>query len=90
MKDFDVNLDWIIVNRQFRVNDLNNIMPADNYGYLNLGMRYEKSNYKIYLKAQNITNEEYITFQSSDGSTPSAGENPAPPVNFVAGVECKF
>lgn len=90
LKGLTTSFDWVIVSRQFRVNDFNNIMPADNYGYLNLGAQYEKADYNIYLKVQNLTNEEYITFQSSNGTTVAGGENPAPPVNFVAGIEYKF
>jgi outer membrane receptor protein involved in Fe transport len=39
----------------------------------------------------NLTNEEYTTYQSSNGTNNAgAGEAPMPPISFLAGVEAKF
>ncbi|MBI4323159.1 MAG: TonB-dependent receptor [Candidatus Omnitrophica bacterium] len=95
-----LDLDWELVNDFFRINDFNNILPADNYGVLNLTLQYELPEAltqgrgpatKAFLKIQNLTNEEYAAFQSSNGSNSSgAGENPAPPIGFFGGLTVKF
>ena len=85
-----VALDWQLVSTQFRINDLNNQLPADNYGALNLHVRYDRDWYSVYLTVNNITGEEYGVFQSSTGSAIGTGENPAPPTNCILGVALRF
>ncbi len=111
-KGFWVDLDWEIVNDFYRINDVrNDLGKADNFGVLNLIFQYEVPHPKkanalwptttAFLRINNITNEEYSGFQSSDGGsaiadgTPNnsrddATETPAPPINFVGGVTIKF
>ena len=90
LRGLRVGLDWQLVSTQFRINDLFNQFPADNYGVLNVTARYDQSWYSMYLTINNITNEEYGTFQSSAGTAIGTGENPAPPTNWVAGVALRF
>ena len=78
------------MSTQFRINDLYNQLPADNYGTLNVQLRYDQPHYSVYVKVNNITGEEYGTFQSSAGSAVSTGENPMPPTNWVAGMTLRF
>ena len=84
------SLDWLLVQDLFRINDFNNTLPADNYGVLNLGLRWEHENTSVYFTIENVTNEEYTSFQSSNGVTVSTGENPSPPITFRGGVKVRF
>ena len=96
-----VDLDWTIVSGAVRFNDLDNqVSGADNYGVLNLLCRYELPRPRraglwpemtAYVKIENITNEEYGTYQSSNGLTlAGAGEAPMPPTTFLGGVTVAF
>ncbi len=96
-----VNLDWRVVSDYLRINDLNNVLPrGDAFGVLDLLIEYELPAVvsrpwwptgRLYLKILNLTNEEYVEFQSSNGATlGGAGEYPAPSTTFVGGVTISF
>ncbi|MBI3087510.1 MAG: TonB-dependent receptor [Candidatus Omnitrophica bacterium] len=88
---FWVNLDWQLVQDFYRINDFNNILPSDNYGVLNLGVRYAWRNLRAFATITNLTNEEYTAFQSSNASNMNgAGENPAPSTGLIVGVTVTF
>jgi outer membrane receptor protein involved in Fe transport len=74
----------------FRINDFTNVLPGDNYGVLNLGVRFEYDACTVYATVENATNEEYTSFQSSNGVTVSTGDNPAPPMTVLVGVRITF
>ncbi len=92
VKGFWIDLEWQLVNDFYRINDFSNILPkADNYGVLNLKLEYENPTVRMFLKIENLTNEEYVSFQSSNASNLlGAGESPSPPTTFVGGVTLKF
>ena len=92
-----LDLDWTLVQDAVRFNDLSNrLRRADNYGVLNLLCRYELPRPRhgtawpvmtAYLKVENLTNEEYVTYQSSNGvDLTGAGEAPMPPTTFLGGI----
>jgi len=83
-------LDWLLVNDFFRINDFNNVTPGDNYGVLTVGARYVHKHVTVYFRIENVTNEEYTSFQSSNGVMITTGENPAPPRSFIGGVTVRF
>ncbi len=83
-------LDWELIQDFFRINDFNNRLPGDNYGVLDLGVRLAYDWGSVYLKIQNATNEEYTSFQSSNGTVISTGENPSPPRSFLIGLTVQF
>ncbi len=95
-----IDPDWTVDNDFYRINDmLNRLGKADNYGVLNLLLQYELTHpadahlpsMQGYLKIENITNEEYVTFQSSNGSNLNgAGESPMPPTTFSGGLTIRF
>jgi len=96
-----INLDWEFVSDFFRVNDLSNsLSKAKPYGVLNLVITYDVPARLVargcpattaFLKIANITNEEYVTFQSSNGSNLNgAGQYPMPPTTFTGGVSVQF
>ncbi len=85
-----LTLDWLLVQDAFRINDFNNVLPADNYGVLSLGGRLEHEHFTAYFRIENVTNEEYTTFQSSTGVAVSTGENPAPPLTVLGGITVTF
>lgn len=85
-----VTMDWLLVQDVFRVNDFRNILPGDNYGVLNLGLRFEYETFRVYFTVTNVTNEEYTSFQSSNGSAITTGENPSPPIAFLGGITITF
>ena len=47
-------------------------------------------NFTVYFKVENAANQEYTTFQSSNGVTTTTGENPAPPTSWLGGITVKF
>lgn len=95
-QSFWVNLDWQLVHDFFRINDFNNILPGDNYGVLNLTFQYERpfprANTRWFLTIRNLTNEEYVSFQTSNATNAvtGAGENPMPPIHVVCGMTIEF
>lgn len=109
LRGFWVDLDWEAVNDFYRVNDVrNDLGKADNFGVLNLVCQYEVPRPKqarplwptitAFFRINNLTNEEYSGFQTSDGGTAAdlggnaddATEAPAPPINFLGGISMKF
>ena len=85
----------------FRINDLNNRLGrADDYGIVNLVLDYTVPEAWVakgypelsaFLRVENLTNEEYVTFHSSNGSNLNgAGEYPMPPTNVLLGARMKF
>jgi iron complex outermembrane receptor protein len=96
-----IDLDWRLVHDFFRVNDMNNVLGgADNYGVLDLLVRYDLPTRRrarggpawgAYLKVLNLTNEEYVTFASSNGTNLlGAGEAPMPPLSILVGATLSF
>ena len=94
-----IDLDWRLVHDARRINDLTNTLGgADNYGVLNLRTSYDFPTRvggwpsgQVYLRIENVTNEEYVAFQSSNGSNLNgAGENPMPPIGVTTGVTIRF
>lgn len=101
LKNLWVDLSWLLVHDFFRVNDLNNALGgADNYGVLNLLARYDVPRLRsesywpetsVYFRIENLTNEEYSAYQSSNAiNVTGRGEAPAPPMGFYGGVDMKF
>jgi len=94
-----VDLDWRLVHDMVRVNDFNNLLgQADNYGVLNLVVQYDLPRRgarwpttSLYARIDNLTNEEYVTYQASNGADlTGAGEAPMPPTTFTGGVTVRF
>ncbi len=88
--NFSCSLDWLLVHDFFRVNDFNNTLPGDNYGVFTLGAKFTREHVTVHLKIENVTNEEYTSFQSSNGVITTTGENPAPPITVLGGVTVRF
>ena len=82
--------DWLLVQGFFRINDFGNAMPGHDYGVLNVGVRYALQHATAYVTIANVMNTEYTSFQSSDGSFITTGENPAPPFSVLGGVTYRF
>ncbi len=102
-RGFWVDLDWAVVNDFYRVNDIrNDLGKADNFGVLNLLCQYELPRpdkasalwprTTAFLRVDNITNEEFSVFQSSNGRNliTGAGEAPSPPTTVTAGLTVVF
>lgn len=102
LKGLWIDLDWEVINDFYRTNDIrNDLGKADNYGVLNALCSYELPRPEratalwpkttAYLRIDNITNEEYAAYQSSNGTTTTgAGEAPALPRTFFGGVRLEF
>lgn len=95
------NLDWQLLHDYVRINDVANTLPrGDNFGVLNLTLYYDflkasagsdQPEASAFLKFINLTSEEYVSFQASNGSTlTGAGENPMPPLQVVTGMLVDF
>jgi len=85
-----LSANWLLSHDGFRINDFTNSFESDNYGTLDLGLRYAWRNLTAFFTIENVTDEEYTTFQSSSGTSVSTGENPAPPRGYVTGVTVSF
>ncbi len=96
-----IDLNWRLVHDFFRVNDMENKLGgADNYGVLQLVAQYELPkltswrhgpDVTAYFKIDNLTHEEYSSYESSNGSNlTGAGEAPMPLISFIGGVQVKF
>jgi outer membrane receptor protein involved in Fe transport len=84
------SLDWHVRQDAYRINDFRETLKAQNYGTLDLTWRYTYKNVSAFFKVENLTNEEYTTFQSSTGTVVATGENPAPPRGYLGGVTFSF
>lgn len=96
-----IDLDWRLVHDLVRINDFNNILPlADNYGVVNFVAQYDVPkrvvgrqgpDLNVYVRVDNLTNEEYVTYQSSNSSNLlGAGEAPMPPIGVFGGVRIRY
>ena len=96
-----IDLDWRLVQDLVRINDFDNLLPAaDNYGVLNLVAQYDVPrrllgeqgpSATVYCRIENLTNEEYATYQSSNSANLlGAGEAPMPPIGFFGGVRVEW
>ncbi len=94
-----VDLNWRLVHDAVRINDMDNILGgADNYGVVDLLAQYtlparpHRPETSVYLRIENLTNEEYVTYQSSNSVNlfTGAGEAPMPPIAFTGGVVVRF
>ena len=101
LKGLWLDLDWEVINDFYRNNDIrNDLGKADNYGVLNVLCSYELPRPEsasalwpkttAYLRIDNITNEEYAAYQSSNGTSIAAGEAPSLPRTFFGGVRLEF
>ncbi len=92
MKNVWVDFDWQSVNDFYRINDVGNVLPKGrNYNVVNANLTYHISNIDVFVKFENILDEEYSSFASSNGlTTLGAGENPMPPFGVKGGLTVKF
>jgi iron complex outermembrane receptor protein len=82
--------DWTLINDFFRINDFANALPGDNYGLMDVGVRFTYRDTTVFFTIENVTDEEYTSFQSSNGTTVATGENPAPPRAYLTGITWQF
>lgn len=97
-----VDLSWRVVGRAVRFNDFDNILEhARSYGVVDLLVQYDVPRRWLgsrgpeataYLRIDNLTSEEYSSYQSSNSVSlvTGAGEAPMPPIGFTGGVRVRF
>ncbi len=97
-----VDVNWRVVGRAVRFNDFDNILDkARSYGVVDLVAQYDVPQRWLggprgpeataYLRIDNLTSEEYSSYQSSNSvSLAGAGEAPMPPIGFTGGVSVRF
>ncbi len=90
INNLELWMNWELIADFFRINDFANRLPGDNYGVLDVGIRYTYRWATTYITVENATDEEYTRFQSSNGTLISTGENPMPPRTYLAGVRVSF
>ncbi len=74
---------------QFPLNDFNNIFPVNDYWTTAAKLSCRQGKWEWYLKGQNLLDEAYSTFMTSDGVT-LFNFNPAPGRNFELGCRLEF
>ena len=82
---FDFGIDWLGVNKQFALNDFNNIFPVGSYNVFNSKLSFKRGDFNAYLSARNLFNEKYSSFVTSNG-VDVIGYNPAPERSYIIGV----
>ncbi len=79
--------DYLWVDTQFRINNFTNTLPGAAYGVTNATLRYRRPSHEVFLTVQNLLDKQYSSFQSSNGTAISTGENPAPPRTWLLGAK---
>ena len=96
-----MDLDWLVVDDFFRINDVQNKLGKElGYNVLNLIVQYSVPHtgawhtwpaMDAYVKFENLTNQHYNAFTSSNGKTLlGAGEYPMPSFGITGGVTVRF
>jgi len=74
---------------QFALNDFNNIFPVENYWTLGGKASYRRDNWEIFLRGQNLLDEEYSSFSTSNGRN-TLLLNPAPTLYVETGFKMEI
>ena len=74
---------------RFALNDFNNRFPAEDYWTADLKIQKTIKNSELFFKIQNLFDEEYSSFVTSDGVS-VVNVNPSPGFNVEGGVRFKF
>ena len=83
--DWRLRLEATGVDKRFALNDFNNIFRAENYWTMDAELRHAVPNGELYLKLNNLFDEQYSAFTTSDGIS-VLNLNPSPGFNLEAGV----
>ena len=75
---------------QFALNDFNNIAPANDYWTLGGKIAYAPGPWEIYVKAQNVLDEEYSSFVGFSSFGPTVTLNPAPTSYWEGGFKIEI
>ena len=86
---FTVSVSATGVYGQFALNDFNNLFPVNDYWTLNGKISYHYKNWEMYFRAENLLNEEYSSFVTSDGVS-TLDYNPAPKLYVEGGVRIRI
>ncbi len=74
---------------QFALNDFNNIFPAQDYWVAGGRVSYGQKGWEVFVRVENLLDEEYNNFTTSDGET-LVNLNPAPTRYFEAGFKMEI
>jgi len=87
--DWTVRLEAAGVDQRFALNDLNNLFKAEDYWISDLEIRRAVPHGDIYIKMNNLFDEQYSQFATSDGVS-VLNLNPSPGFNLEAGVRLEI
>lgn len=74
---------------QFALNDFNNLFSAEDYWTLDSRISYHRDNWELYARLDNILDEEYSTFVTSDGVS-LVNYNPMPTRTLEVGFKLEI
>ena len=77
------------VDKQFALNDFNNLFSVNDYWTLGGRISYKKEGWEIFFKAENILSEEYSSFVTSD-AVATVNYNPSPEQYFEGGFKIQI
>ncbi len=88
LKNLSISVQATGVYDQFVLNDFNNRFPSENYWVLGGRISYHRDHWEIYARGENVLDEEYSSFVTSDGVS-TINFNPAPTSYFEVGFKIK-
>ncbi len=89
LEGWTVRMEATGVDGRYALNDLNNLFRAEDYWTADLEVRRAVPNGEIYFKMNNLFDERYSAFTTSDGIS-VVNVNPSPEFNVEAGVRLKI
>ncbi len=90
VRNLSASVDLLLVGKQFRVNDFNNLFQASGYSVLDGTLEYKFPKVKAYFKVLNMLDQEYEASPASNGTNITTGVNPALPRTWVSGVSWEW
>lgn len=88
---FTASLIGHYIGPRFAINDQRNeLSKAPGHFVTNLKLAFEKGNIETFITINNLLNEEYNTYESTNAAGTTRDFYPAPEANYLFGVNVKF
>jgi iron complex outermembrane receptor protein len=78
------------VRGRYALNDFNNLVPVKNYWVFDGKITYKRKPWEVYLRTQNLLDQEYSSFVTSNGTAATVNFNPAPARYVEAGFKMEI
>ena len=91
MEYCSIFIDTVYRGKVFLVNDVNNVLDTlDSYWVTNLKIAYHKDEIELYAGVNNVCNEIYSEYASTNSTATVRGFYPSPERNYYWGVKYSF